>query len=418
MKKDLFPQLKQRLMEQLELGRETGDAEVLEGIDSLLEESGREHRLPVRERERLRKELFCSVRRLDVLQELLEDPEVTEIMVNGYEKIFVERRGRVDRWEKGFTSRDKLEDVIQQIVGSCNRVVNENFPIVDARLDNGARVNAVLPPVALDGAILTIRRFPDQAITTEQLVEWGSISREADRLLEQLVRAGYSILIGGGTSTGKTTFLNALSNYIPKEERLITIEDNAELQIQGVENLVRLEVKTANLEGGREVTVRDLIKTALRMRPDRIVVGEVRGAEALDLLQAWNTGHEGSLGTIHANSCRDMVSRLETMSLMGMQLPLEAVRRQIASGVEILVHLGRRGGRRRVLEIAEITGFCQGEVQMEALYLWDEKEQGLKPAGGLRRSEKLDRLSGLRGEAGASGSPGGREAVYEGLPQL
>ena len=391
MRQDFFPILKKKLTERLQEGLNIGDQEVLEQIDQLLEESGRDNCLTVRDRERLRKELFFSVRRLDLLQELLEDPRITEIMVNGYNKIFVEKDGQVERWEKQFTSREKLEDVIQQIVGRCNRVVNENFPIVDARLADGARVNVVLPPVALDGAILTIRRFPERPVTMEQLLEWRSISPEAAEFLERLVRAGYSILIGGGTSTGKTTFLNVLSDYIPKGERLITIEDNAELQIQGVENLVRLEVKNANLEGNREITVRDLIKTALRMRPDRIVVGEVRGEEALDLLQAWNTGHEGSLGTIHANSCRDMLSRLETMALMGMQLPIEAVQRQIASGVEILVHLGRWRGQRRVLEIAEITVFCNNQIQIAPLYLWQKKSRKLEKAGELCRREKLER---------------------------
>ena len=391
MRQNFFPVLKKKLTERLQEGLNIGDQEVLEQIDQLLEESGRDNCLTVRDRERLRKELFFSVRRLDLLQELLEDPRITEIMVNGQDKIFVEKDGQVERWEKQFTSREKLEDVIQQIVGRCNRVVNENFPIVDARLADGARVNVVLPPVALDGAILTIRRFPERPVTMDQLLEWKSISSEAAEFLERLVRAGYSILIGGGTSTGKTTFLNVLSNYIPKGERLITIEDNAELQIQGVENLVRLEVKNANLEGNREITVRDLIKTALRMRPDRIVVGEVRGEEALDLLQAWNTGHEGSLGTIHANSCRDMLSRLETMALMGMQLPIEAVRRQIAAGVEILVHLGRWRGQRRVLEIAEITGFCNNQIQITPLYLWQEKSRKLEKAGELCRREKLER---------------------------
>ncbi len=391
MRQNFFPVLKKKLTERLQEGLNIGDQEVLEQIDQLLEESGRDNCLTVRDRERLRKELFFSVRRLDLLQELLEDPRITEIMVNGHDKIFVEKDGQVERWEKQFTSREKLEDVIQQIVGRCNRVVNENFPIVDARLADGARVNVVLPPVALDGAILTIRRFPERPVTMDQLLEWKSISSEAAEFLERLVRAGYSILIGGGTSTGKTTFLNVLSNYIPKGERLITIEDNAELQIQGVENLVRLEVKNANLEGNREITVRDLIKTALRMRPDRIVVGEVRGEEALDLLQAWNTGHEGSLGTIHANSCRDMLSRLETMALMGMQLPIEAVRRQIAAGVEILVHLGRWRGQRRVLEIAEITGFCNNQIQITPLYLWQEKSRKLEKAGELCRREKLER---------------------------
>ncbi len=287
MRKDIFPELKKQLMERLRMEQELGDEQVLEEIDLVIEEAGRIYFLPLTERERLRRELFFSLRRLDVLQELVEDPSVTEIMVNGYEKIFVERGGRVEKWEKKFTSREKLEDVIQQIVGRCNRTVNENDPIVDARLENGDRVNVVLPPVALDGAILTIRRFPEQKITMDQLLAWESISREAAEFLGRLVKAGYSILIGGGTSTGKTTFLNALSDFIPKGERIITIEDNAELQIQGVENLVRLEVKNAVMEGTREVSIRDLIRTALRMRPDRIIVGEVRGEEAVDLLQAF-----------------------------------------------------------------------------------------------------------------------------------
>ena len=287
MRKDIFPELKKQLMERLRMEQELGDEQVLEEIDLVIEEAGRIYFLPLTERERLRRELFFSLRRLDVLQELVEDPSVTEIMVNGYEKIFVERGGRVEKWEKKFTSREKLEDVIQQIVGRCNRTVNENDPIVDARLENGDRVNVVLPPVALDGAILTIRRFPEQKITMDQLLAWESISREAAEFLGRLVKAGYSILIGGGTSTGKTTFLNALSDFIPKGERIITREDNAELQIQGVENLVRLEVKKAVMEGTREVSIRDLIRTALRMRPDRIIVGEVRGEEAVDLLQAF-----------------------------------------------------------------------------------------------------------------------------------
>lgn len=391
MRKDMFPELKKQLMERLRMEQELGDEQVLEEIDLVIEEAGRTYFLPLTERERLRKELFFSLRRLDVLQELVEDPSVTEIMVNGYEKIFVERGGRLEKWEKKFTSREKLEDVIQQIVGRCNRTVNENDPIVDARLENGDRVNVVLPPVALDGAILTIRRFPEQKITMDQLLAWESISREAAEFLGCLVKAGYSILIGGGTSTGKTTFLNALSDFIPKGERIITIEDNAELQIQGVENLVRLEVKNAVMEGTREVSIRDLIRTALRMRPDRIIVGEVRGEEAVDLLQAWNTGHEGSLGTIHANSCRDMISRLETMVLMGIQLPAEAIRRQIAAGVEILVHLGRRSRKRRVLEIAQTAGYQEGEVCVKTLYAWNDRLGILEQRGELLNREKLER---------------------------
>ena len=256
--------------------------------------------------------VFYSVRRLDVLQELLEDAGITEIMVNGYQHIFVERNGRIERYGKSFTSAEKLEDVIQQIVGRCNRVVNEQNPIVDARLENGDRVNVVMKPVALNGPILTIRRFPEQAVTMEFLVSIGSITKEAAEFLQALVRTRYSMMIGGATGSGKTTFLNALSAYIPKGERIITIEDNAELQIQGVENLVRLEAKEANLESGTEITIRDLIRAALRMRPNRVIIGEVRGAETFELLSALNTGHAGSLSTAHANSVKDMISRLET----------------------------------------------------------------------------------------------------------
>ena len=313
--------------------------------------------------------MFHSVRKLDVLQELIEDETVTEIMVNGPDAIFVERAGKLSRWEKTFTSGEKLEDVIQQIVGKCNRVVNESMPIVDARLENGARVNAVVRPVALNGPILTIRRFPDTPITMEKLIALGSLPAECAEFLKTLVRARYSMVIGGGTGSGKTTFLGALSNFIPSDERLITIEDNAELKIQGIENLVRLEAKMANTEGAKSVTIRDLIKTALRMRPDRIVVGEVRGGEAVDMLQALNTGHEGSLSTAHANSAEDMLSRLETMTLMGVDLPLEAIRRQIASGVDILIHLGRmRDKSRKVLEITEICGFEDHEIKTRTLY--------------------------------------------------
>ena len=385
--------LRRKLMERIDIASEPDDGEVLEEIDRLILGEEETRYLPVAQKAELRRQLFYSVRRLDVLQELLEDAGITEIMVNGYQHIFVERNGRIERYGKSFTSAEKLEDVIQQIVGRCNRVVNEQNPIVDARLENGDRVNVVMKPVALNGPILTIRRFPDHAITMEDLIAKESITREAATFLEHLVKARYSILIGGGTSSGKTTFLNALSNAIPHEERIITIEDSAELQIQGVENLVRLEAKPANMEGNREITIRDLIRTALRMAPDRIIVGEIRGEEAVDLLQAWNTGHDGSLGTAHANSTKDMISRVETMVLMGMELPLEAVRRQIASGVELLVHLERaRDGKRQVAEIAEILGFAEGEVRMHGLYK-REKDQ-LKKTGELAHREKLERCFG------------------------
>lgn len=339
----------------------------------------------------LRQELFYSVRKLDVLQELVEDESVTEIMVNGPETIFIERNGKLMRWHKSFTSREKLEDVIQQIVGKCNRVVNESMPIVDARLDNGARVNAVVYPVALNGPILTIRRFPEHPITMEKLIELGSITQECAQFLQKLVNARYSMVIGGGTGSGKTTFLAALSEYIPRDERLITIEDNAELRIRGIENLVRLEAKMANMAGAPAVTIRDLIRSALRMRPDRIIVGEVRGGEAMDMLQALNTGHEGSLSTAHANSAEDMLSRLETMVLMGVELPLEAIRRQIASGVDILVHLGRMRDRsRKVLEVTEVCGFEDGQIRIRPLYQWQEGK-GLVRTAPLLHMEKLER---------------------------
>ena len=339
----------------------------------------------------LRQELFHSVRKLDVLQELIEDETVTEIMVNGPDAIFVERAGKLTKWDKTFTSGEKLEDVIQQIVGKCNRVVNESMPIVDARLDNGARVNAVIRPVALNGPILTIRRFPDTPITMEKLIALGSLPSECAEFLAALVRARYSMVIGGGTGSGKTTFLGALSNYIPPDERLITIEDNAELKIQGIANLVRLEAKMANMEGAASITIRDLIKTALRMRPDRIIVGEVRGGEAVDMLQALTTGHDGSLSTAHANSASDMLSRLETMTLMGVDLPLEAIRRQIASGVDILIHLGRmRDKSRKVLEITEICGFENHEIKTRTLYRWQEGK-GLVQTAELLNREKLVR---------------------------
>ncbi|MDY4693286.1 MAG: ATPase, T2SS/T4P/T4SS family [Blautia sp.] len=391
MNRELFRRLRQMLMEQLDLSRELSDKEILDSIDELILNQISDSHLGLKEKVQLRQELFYSVRKLDVLQELIEDETVTEIMVNGPDAIFVERDGKLTRWHKSFTSREKLEDVIQQIVGKCNRVVNESMPIVDARLENGARVNAVIYPVALNGPILTIRRFPEHPITMEKLISLGSITRECAVFLQKLVHARYSMIIGGGTGSGKTTFLAALAHYIPKDERLITIEDNAELRIQGIDNLVRLEAKMANVAGGMSVSIRDLIRSALRMRPDRIIIGEVRGGEAMDMLQALNTGHEGSLSTAHANSSKDMLSRLETMTLMGVDLPLEAIRRQIASGVDILVHLGRmRDKTRKVLEITEVCGFKDGEIQIRPLYQWQE-EKGLVQTASLLHVEKLKR---------------------------
>ena len=391
MNRETFQAIRDLLMEKLDMSREMTDREILDEIDQLILNRMRDSYISLNEKLQLRQELFYSVRKLDVLQELIEDETVTEIMVNGPDAIFVERGGRLGKWDKSFTSREKLEDVIQQIAGRCNRVINESMPIVDARLENGARVNAVISPVALNGPILTIRRFPDTPITMDRLIALGSLTCECARFLKALVRARYSIVIGGGTGSGKTTFLGALSDYIPEDERIITIEDNAELKIQGVENLVRLEAKMANMEGAVSVSIRDLIKTALRMRPDRIVVGEVRGGEAVDMLQALNTGHEGSLSTAHANSARDMLSRLETMTLMGVDLPLEAIRRQIASGVDILIHLGRmRDKTRKVLEITEVCGYEKNEIITRTLFRREE-DLALVQVSELLNREKLAR---------------------------
>lgn len=291
MEEHRFQEFRERLMGRLDRHREMTDDEIYEVIDGLLLENIEGFYVRLAKRNELRMELFNSVRRLDILQELVDDDDVTEIMVNGTEGIFLERGGGLQRWEKSFESKEKLEDIVQQIVAKCNRVANEAVSIVDARLENGARVNVVMAPVALNGPVITIRRFPNQPISMEQLISWNAISEEAARFLEQVVRAGYNIFISGGTGSGKTTFLNALSNYIPKEERIITIEDNAELQIQGARNLVRLEARKANEEGDNQVTIRDLIKASLRMRPNRVIVGEVRGDETIDMLQAMNTGH-------------------------------------------------------------------------------------------------------------------------------
>ena len=391
---DVFEKIRVSLMDQLEENPDLEDEKIQERIDDLILNESPAAVMSLSEKEQLHKSLFYSVRRLDVLQELMDDPEITEIMVNGYRHIFYEKGGRLYSWEHHFASRERLEDVIQQIVGRCNRVVNEQRPIVDARLpdDNGSRVNVVLHPIALDGPILTIRRFPEEAVTLEHLIRWGSVTREAAVFLRDLVEARYSMLIGGGTSTGKTTFLNALSSCIPAEERIITIEDNAELQLQGIPNLVRMEARDANLDGAHAVTIRDLIKAALRMRPTRIIIGEVRGAEAEDFLMCLNTGHSGSLGTAHANSVRDMISRLEMMVLMGEQLPISVIRRQIVSGVEIMIHLTREAdGTRRLGEIAEISGMKGEEPEIRTLFARD-REGVLIKVNGLGNCEKLDKL--------------------------
>ncbi len=391
--------LKEEIQSQISFEREMTDDDVRDLIDSIIVGNGKKYGLSLQAKKQYAKELFYAIRKLDILQELTDDPKVTEIMINGYDHIFLERAGSLYRWEKKFESKEKLEDVIQQIVAKCNRTVNEASPIVDARLENGSRVNIVLPPVALNGPIVTIRRFPEKPFLMDDLMKFGAINEEAVGFLKKLVIAGYNIFISGGTGSGKTTFLNALSDFIPKDERIITIEDSAELQIVGVDNLVRLETRNANVEGCSEITIRDLIKSSLRMRPDRIIVGEVRGAEAIDMLQALNTGHDGSLSTGHANSAVDMLARLETMILMGMDLPIPAIRGQLASGIDIIVHLGRlRDKSRKVLEVAEVLDYEDGEIKLQSLYRFieeDENSEG-KIIGRLERENPLVHTEKLR----------------------
>ncbi len=397
--KQLKEQLRKQVIEAMDLHREVEDDELYETIDCILIRYSQGEYLSMQEKHRLRKDIFNSIRRLDILQELIEDPSITEIMVNGPEHIFIEQNGRIRPSDRQFESLQKLEDVVQQMVSHSNRIINEASPVVDARLADGSRINIVLPPVALEGPTITIRKFPNQPITMERLIELESISLEAAKFLKQLVIAGYNVFISGGTGSGKTTFLNVLSNYIPSTERIITIEDSAELQIRNIPNLVRLEVRNSNSEGSNEITIRDLIKASLRMRPDRIIVGEVRDAAAIDMLQALNTGHSGSLSTGHANSPADMLSRLETLVLMGAEIPLLAVRKQIASALDIIVHLGRlRDRSRRLLEITEVTGCQDGEIRLNPIYEFVEtgEEQGrvrgsLVQKGELRSLDKLKR---------------------------
>ena len=363
----------------MDLTQEFSDEEILDLIARITAESLSGKRVSLRERADLQRRVFHSLRKLDVLQDLVDDPEITEIMVNGPFHIFYEKKGMVYESDKRFSSAEKLSDVIQQIVGRHNRVVNQASPIVDTRLADGSRVNIVLYPVALDGAAVTIRKFPEKPFLMDDLVAIGSLSYEMSRFLKILVEAKYSLFISGGTGSGKTTFLNALSQYIPAKERIVTIEDSAELQIQGIPNLVRMETRNANVEGLKAISIRDLIRTALRMRPDRIIVGECRGAEAFDMLQAMNTGHDGSLSTGHGNSCQDMIARLEMMVRMGMDLPLESIRQQIVSGIDVMVYLGRvKDGSRKTLDIVELDCLKEGEVIFNPLYHFQESmdEQG------------------------------------------
>jgi pilus assembly protein CpaF len=366
--------IREKVLSRIDLSRDISDEELGHLISSEIAEYVKGRMVSIRERVRLEQQVFNSLRKLDAIQELVEDPTVTEIMVNGPQNIFYEKAGRIHRWDGQFQSEERLVDILQQIVAKHNRVINLSAPIVDSRLEDGSRVNIVLSPISIDGSALTIRKFPEHPLTMQQLIGMGALSVEAAELLQKLVQARYSIIVSGGTGSGKTTFLNALSQYIPNDERIITIEDSAELQIQDVSNLVRLETRNSNTEGVAAITIRDLIRSALRMRPDRIIVGECRGAEAFDMLQAFNTGHDGSLSTAHANSSRDILSRLEMMVLMGMELPLSAIRKQIASGVDIIVHLGRlRDKSRRVLEIAEVDKMVDGEIVLNPLYEFEEK---------------------------------------------
>ncbi|MCI9319404.1 MAG: CpaF family protein [Lachnospiraceae bacterium] len=389
---ELKKELRRKVREKMDYVKDYSDEEVEETIDEILLSQESLTVYSVELRRRLKKELFDSLRRLDILQIFVEDSTVTEIMINGKDHIFIEKEGKLRELDIGFESVEKLQDVIQQIVAGCNRVVNEASPIVDARLSNGSRVNIVMNPIALNGPIVTIRRFPDKPITMESLLQTDTISTEAADFLESLVKAKYNIFISGGTGSGKTTLLNVLSHYIPPEERVITIEDSVELQLQGLPNLVQLETRNSNVEGCREITVRELIKTSLRMRPDRIIVGEVRGAEAIDMLQCMNTGHDGSMSTGHANSGKDMLARLENMVLMGMDIPLMAIRQQIVSGVDVIVHLGRlRDRTRRVLEITEVAGCENGEIKLNPLFLFEEAGEDSRGniVGRLQKKGKL-----------------------------
>ncbi len=386
-------EIRSSIMSGIDFSREVPDSEVLDLIDRhlTLGGTGSLPLLTLEEKKRLRQDLFHSIRRMDVLQDLLEDPEVTEIMVNGPDNIFIEKAGKLSRYPGSFSSAQKLDDVIQRIVGASNRVVNTSSPIVDCRLENGDRVNVVLSPIAVNGPILTIRRFPQNPITMEDLLRFGSIPEEIAQFLGKCVRAGLNIFISGGTGSGKTTFLNVLSDCIDPGERVITIEDNAELQIRHVPNLVQMEARNANVEGCRPISIRDLIKASLRMRPDRIVVGEVRGPEAIDMVQALNTGHDGSMSTGHANSAYDMLSRLETMILMGMDLPVSAIRGQLSSGIDLIVHMGRlRDRSRKLLEVAEVLGVEEGQIKLSTLYRFRETgEENGKIIGVWDKEEEI-----------------------------
>lgn len=387
---NVFQNIRNSLLDKIDFTQNVKDNELTALIDAEIVEVSKRHYLSIEERLSLRKELFNSIRGLDVLEDFLSDDSITEIMVNGYNHIFIEKQGHLLETGKSFSSPEKLSDIVQQIVATANKRVNQASPIVDTRLPDGSRVNVVLDPISIDGAALTIRRFPKSPLTMDNLIDSGAITTEAALQLKKLVEARYNIFISGGTGSGKTTFLNILSNYIPEYERVITIEDSAELQLLHLKNLIRLEARQANEEGNNEITIRDLIKTSLRMRPDRIIVGEVRGFEALDMLQAMNTGHDGSLSTGHGNNPSDMLMRLETMVLMGMEIPISAIRNQISSGIDIIVHLGRlRDGSRRVMSINEVGQIVEGSTTLNCLYQFVEtgETNDGKVLGELKRQE-------------------------------
>ena len=397
--KEVADNIRRKLLEELEYEGDVSDEKIEEMVSGALADEMKNNFLPYHRRVLLGQEIFNSLRKLDILQNLIDDAAVTEIMVNGPTAIFVEENGKIRKLEQQFESEEKLKNIIQMVVAKCNRVVNDMSPIVDARLENGSRVNVVLNPVALNGPILTIRRFPKNPYDMQKLIGLGAVTQEAAGFLEKVVIAGYNILVSGGTGSGKTTFLNALSGYIPKDERIITIEDSAELQILGIDNLIRMETKNANTEMGKAITIRDLIKTSLRMRPDRIIVGEVRGAEAMDMIcSAMNCGHDGSMSTVHSNSAADTLLRVETMILMAVQMPVQAIRSQISGGVDIIVHLGRMRDRtRKVLEITEIVGMDGDSIRLNPLFVFRESGNSsrecvvgkLKKVGELRNVTKM-----------------------------
>ena len=402
---ELVDDIKRFVSENVSLSK-ISDEELAERIDQIVTDRLKDIYCPIETKVSISQQVYSSIRGFGLLDSIISDDSITEVMINGPEKIFIEKKGRLTRLDKKFESQRKLEDVIQRIVGLAGREVNQANPICDTRLPDGSRVNVVLPPIALCGPTITIRKFSKEPMTINKLIEYGSITQEIADKLELLVKAKYNIFISGGTGSGKTTFLNALSNFIPKDERIITIEDSAELQITGIDNLVSLETRNANASGAGQVTIRDLIKSSLRMRPERIIVGECRGGEALDMLQAMNTGHDGSLSTGHANSTEDMLSRLETMVLQGADgLPIEAIKQQIASAVDIIIHLSRlRDKSRKTMAITEVVGIKNGEIELNPLYEFKEDEAStmdkvsgrlVRTGNPLKNDYKL-KLSGIK----------------------